>query len=121
VQAAAIGLINQAVPFAELETTVRRQAEDLARLPLPQLAAMKLIVNQTFENMGLGSTQLLGPILDGYMRNIAEAHEFIDVAAKEGVPEAVRRRDAPFADYSQAPAERKPRPENVIRPARRSR
>ena len=117
-QAAEIGLINRAVPFAELEATVRRQAEDLARLPLPQLAAMKLIVNQAFDNMGLGSTQLLGPILDGYMRNIAEAHEFIDVAAKEGVPEAVRRRDAPFGDYSQAPAERKPRPEHVIRPSR---
>jgi len=117
-QAAEIGLINRAVPFAELEATVRRQAEDLARLPLPQLAAMKLIVNQTFDNMGLGSTQLLGPILDGYMRNIAEAHEFIDLAAKEGVPEAVRRRDEPFGDYSQAPAERKPRPEHVIRPSR---
>jgi enoyl-CoA hydratase len=117
-RAAEIGLINRAVPFAELEAAVREQAEELARLPLPQLAAMKLIVNQTFDNMGLGSTQLLGPILDGYMRNIAEAHEFIELAAKEGVGEAVRRRDAPFADYSQAPAERKPRPENVIRPRR---
>ena len=68
---------------------------------------------------GPRSTQLLGPILDGYMRNIAEAHEFIDVAAKEGVGEAVRRRDAPFGDYSQAPAERKPRPEHVIRPRRK--
>jgi len=30
----------------------------------------------------------------------------------------VRRRDEPFGDYSQAPAERKPRPEHVIRPSR---
>jgi enoyl-CoA hydratase/carnithine racemase len=118
-RAAEIGLINRSVPFAELEATVREQAEELARLPLPQLAAMKLIVNQAFDNMGLGSTQLLGPILDGYMRNIAEAHEFIGLAAEKGVGEAVRRRDAPFADYSQAPPERKPRPENVIRPKRR--
>jgi enoyl-CoA hydratase len=116
VEAAEVGLINRAVPFDQLEATVRRQAEDLARLPLPQLAAMKLIVNQVFDNMGLQSTQLLGPILDGYMRNIPEAHEFVDVAAKQGVGEAVRRRDAPFGDYSQAPEERRPRPDHVIRP-----
>ena len=115
-EAAEVGLINRAVPFERLEETVREQAEDLARLPLGQLAAMKLIVNQTFDNMGLQSTQILGPILDGYMRNIPEGREFIEVAAKEGVGEAVRRRDAPFADYSQGPEERRPRRGNVIRP-----
>ena len=30
---------------------------------------MKLVVNQAYENMGLASTQTLGPILDGLMRN----------------------------------------------------
>jgi enoyl-CoA hydratase len=44
----------------------------LAKNPVSQLAAMKLIVNQAFENMGLYSTQILGPILDGYMRNTKE-------------------------------------------------
>jgi enoyl-CoA hydratase len=115
-QAAEVGLINRAVPFERLEATVRQQAEELARLPLGQLAAMKLIVNQTFDNMGLQSTQLLGPILDGYMRNIPAAHEFVEVAAKQGVGEAVRRRDGPFQDYSQAPPERRPDPGHVIDP-----
>jgi enoyl-CoA hydratase len=115
-QAAEVGLVNRAVPFEELEATVRQQAEDLARLPLAQLAAMKLIVNQTFDNMGLQSTQLLGPILDGYMRNIPEAHAFIELAAKQGVGEAVRRRDGPFQDYSQAPPERRPAPGHVVDP-----
>ena len=35
---------------------------------------MKLIVNQAYENMGLSSTQTLGPILDGLMRNTPDAH-----------------------------------------------
>lgn len=119
-EAAEAGLINRAVPFADLEATVRKQAEELASLPLAQLAAMKLIVNQTFDNMGLQSTQTLGPILDGYMRNIPEAREFVDVAAKQGVGEAVRRRDGPFEDYSQGPPERRPTPGNVIDPEKGS-
>jgi enoyl-CoA hydratase len=45
-EAADVGLINRAVPFEELEATVRHAAEQLASIPLSQLAAMKLIVNQ---------------------------------------------------------------------------
>src|SRR3954470_15678307 len=52
-QAADLELINEAVPFADLEATVRARAQELAALPLAQLAAMKLMVNQAYENMGL--------------------------------------------------------------------
>ena len=114
--AAAIDLINKAVPFERLEDEVWGLAERLARLPLPQLAAMKLIVNQAYENMGLASTQLLGPILDGYMRNIPEGVGFVETAATRGVGAAVAERDAPFGDYSQAPPERRPDPTHVIHP-----
>jgi enoyl-CoA hydratase len=116
VEAADIELINEAVPFAELETTVRRRAEQLASLPPAQLAAMKLMVNQAYENMGLASTQTLGPILDGIMRNIPEAREFIELAGERGVAAVVAERDRLFADYSQAPPEEKPDPRNVIEP-----
>jgi enoyl-CoA hydratase len=77
---------------------------------------MKLIVNQAYENMGLASTQTLGPILDGLMRNTPEAHRFIELAEREGVSAAVATRDAPFGDYSQAPAGERPDPANVITP-----
>ncbi|MEX2194222.1 MAG: crotonase/enoyl-CoA hydratase family protein [Thermoleophilaceae bacterium] len=115
-QAADIALINEAVPFADLEATVRRRADELASLPLAQLAAMKLMVNQAYENMGLASTQTLGSILDGIMRNIPEAHQFIERAEREGVPAAVAGRDELFADYSAAPESEKPDPRNVIDP-----
>jgi enoyl-CoA hydratase len=111
-----IGLVNEAVPFEQLEQTVRARAEQLAQIPASQLAAMKLIVNQAFDNMGLASTQMLGPILDGLMRNTPDAHEFIELAEREGVHGAVERRDGPFGDYSQAPAEDQPNPGNVIEP-----
>jgi enoyl-CoA hydratase len=114
VDAAQVELINAAVPFGRLEAEVREQAERLAQIPLSQLAAMKLIVNQAYENMGLASTQTLGPILDGLMRNTPDADRFIESAASEGVPGAVADRDGPFGDYSQAPPEDKPDPDNVI-------
>jgi enoyl-CoA hydratase len=119
VEAAEVGLINRAVPFEQLEEEVRRCAERLAYNPPSQLAAMKLIVNQAYENMGLHSTQTLGPILDGYMRNTPEALRFIELAAKEGVGAAIEQRDGPFGDYSQAPPSGQPARDHVIVAGRR--
>ena len=94
-EAADCELINEAVPFAELEATVAALAGDLARIPLSQLSAMKLVVNHAYENMGLASTQTLGPILDGLMRNTPDALRFIDRAASDGVRAAVDRARRP--------------------------
>jgi enoyl-CoA hydratase len=116
VQAVEHGLINAAVPFARLEAEVRERAEQLTEIPLSQLSAMKLIVNQAYENMGLASTQALGPILDGLMRNTPEAKRFIELAERDGVGSVTALRDGPFGDYSQAPPEEQPNPENVIVP-----
>jgi enoyl-CoA hydratase len=114
-EAADCGLINRAVPFAELEAEVRKTAQQLASIPLSQLSAMKLIVNQAYENMGLAATQTLGPILDGLMRNTPEAKQFIELAREQGVKAAVARRDGPFGDYSQAGPDQQPDPRHVIR------
>jgi enoyl-CoA hydratase len=115
-QAAEIELINQAVEFDRLEQTVAARAAELARIPASQLAAMKLIVNHAYEQMGIASTQTLGPILDGLMRNTPDALGFIATAESEGVRAAVERRDGPFGDYSQAPPELRPDSSNVIEP-----
>jgi enoyl-CoA hydratase len=111
--AADAGLVNEAVPFARLEERVAELAAELARIPSSQLAAMKLIVNQAYENMGLASTQTLGPILDGLMRNTPEARAWIARADAEGVRAVVEERDGPFGDYSQG---ERPDPRNVIEP-----
>jgi enoyl-CoA hydratase len=113
-QAAAIELINRAVPFDELEAAVAEQAEQLASMPSSQLAAMKLVVNQAYENMGLHSIQTLGPILDGLMRNTPDAHAFITKAAQDGVRAATNERDRLFGDYSLATDANRPDPDNQI-------
>ena len=114
-EAAQAGLINAAVPFERLAREVAERAEQLAGIPSSQLSAMKLIVNQAYENMGLASTQLLGPVLDGLMRNTPDAERFIELAGNEGVGAAIAQRDGAFADYSQASAAEKPDPGNVVR------
>ena len=115
-QAAEVELINEAVPFERLEARVAEIAAELAQIPLSQLRAQKLIVNQAYENMGLASTQTLGGILDGLMRNTPDALDFIKTAETQGVRAAVERRDGPFGDYSQAPPELRPDPSHVIVP-----
>lgn len=115
-EAAEVELINRAVPFERLEAEVAAAAGELASIPASQLAAMKLVVNQAYENMGLAATQTLGPILDGLMRNTPDARRFIERAEREGVGDAIAGRDGPFGDYSQAGPEDKPDPGNVIEP-----
>jgi enoyl-CoA hydratase len=115
-EAAEIALINRAVPFAELESEVRATAESLASVPLSQLAAMKLVVNQAFDNMGLGTTQVIGPVLDGLMRNTPDALRWIEVAEREGVSAVAAERDRLFADYSAGPRDEQPDPRHVIQP-----
>ena len=107
--AAAMELINFSYPLEELDDRVQALAEKLTNIPTTQLISMKLVVNQAYDNMGLQSTQTLGPILDGVMRNTPDGRDFVRVAATEGVREVITRRDGPFGDYSQAPAEQQPR------------
>ena len=107
-EAAEMGLINKAVPVEKLEEEVQYWAGRMAQCPTTQLAAMKLIVNQAFDNMGLQSTQTLGVILDGYMRNTPEGLDFVKKSMEKGVQTAISDRDGPFGDYSQGPPEKKP-------------
>src|SRR6185369_2409600 len=99
----------------DLDQRVTALAEKLANIPMSQLAAMKLIVNQAYENMGLKSTQTLGPILDGIMRNTPEGRAFVRHARDHGVKSAVTERDAPFGDYSQGPKDAQPRKRGTSR------
>jgi enoyl-CoA hydratase/carnithine racemase len=107
-EAAEIGLINVSVPVENLEDEVQFWANRMAKIPTTQLAAMKLSINQAFDNMGLQSTQLMGCILDGYMRNTPEGLSFVKTSMEKGVAQAITERDGPFGDYSQAPADQKP-------------
>jgi len=106
-QAEAIGLIGKAVPAAELDAEVEALARRMALLPQNQLAMMKLLVNQAYENMGLASTQTLGTLLDGIARHTPEGVAWRSDALQRGVRAALVARDGPFGDYGSRP--KKPR------------
>jgi enoyl-CoA hydratase len=97
--AAEIGLVLEAVPPAELLTRATALAERMARLPVNQLVMMKLLCNQTVENMGFASSRLLGTLFDGVARHTQEGLDFVRRAQAAGFRQAVRERDDPFADY----------------------
>jgi len=108
-EAAEMGLINKAVPAEKLEEETRYWADRIAHCPSSQLTTMKLVVNQAYENMGLHTTQLMGVIMDGTMRNTPEGKAFVQKAMEGGVGAAIQERDRPFGDYSLLPESQKPK------------
>ncbi len=54
----------------------------------------KLLVNQTYENMGLASTQMIATVFDGIARHTPEGFAFKARCELVGFKEAVRERDS---------------------------
>ncbi|MCU0670108.1 MAG: crotonase/enoyl-CoA hydratase family protein [Myxococcota bacterium] len=102
-KAAEIGLVLEVVPAATLEAHATALAERMARLPLSQLVMLKLLCNQTVENMGFASSRLLGTLFDGVARHTQEGLDFVRRSQDVGFRQAVRERDDPFADYGSKP------------------
>lgn len=98
-EAARIGLILEAVPDNELQERAMALATRMAKLPANQLVMLKLLCNQTAENMGLASSRTLGSLFDGIARHTQEGLDFVTLSQEIGIREAVRERDDPFGDY----------------------
>jgi enoyl-CoA hydratase len=103
VEAARIGLILETVPDTELEARATTLAERMARVPINQLQMLKLLCNHTAENMGLGTSRLVGSLFDGIARHTQEGLDFVKQAQESGFRNAVRVRDDPFGDYGSGP------------------
>jgi len=101
--AAEIGMILEVVPDAQLEAHARALAGRMAKLPTTQLVMLKLLCNQTVENMGLASSRTLGTLFDGIARHTQEGLDFVARAEQVGFRQAVRERDDPFGDYGSRP------------------
>ncbi len=97
--AAEIGLVLETVPDAELQERAMALARRMALVPTSQLVMLKLLCNQTVENMGFASSRTLGTLFDGIARHTQEGLDFVARAGEVGFREAVRERDDPFGDY----------------------
>jgi enoyl-CoA hydratase len=98
-EAARIGLVLETVPDDQLRDHAFAFARRMAQVPANQLEMLKLLCNQTAENMGLASTRTLGTLLDGVARHTQEGLDFVSRSGEVGIRQAVRERDDPFGDY----------------------
>jgi enoyl-CoA hydratase len=106
--AAEIGLILEVVPDAELDAHALAFAKRMARVPTSQLVMLKLLCNQTVENMGFASSRTLGTLFDGIARHTQEGLDFVARSQTVGFRQAVRERDDPFGDYGSRHRREKP-------------
>lgn len=102
-EAARAGLILETVPDDELLDHATAFARRMAMVPTTQLVMLKLLCNQTAENMGMASTRTLGTLFDGIARHTQEGLDFVGRAQEVGFRQAVRERDEPFGDYGARP------------------
>jgi len=109
-EAARIGLVLETVPDDRLDAHALAFAKRMAQVPANQLVMLKMLCNQTAENMGLASSRTLGSLFDGIARHTQEGLDFVARAGEVGFREAVRRRDDPFGDYGSGPKSRRRRP-----------
>ncbi len=93
-EAAAMGLILEAVPEPELNARVVALATRIAAVPKNQLMMVKLMINQAIESMGLVQTQMFATLFDGIARHSPEGVWFKQQAEEKGFKEAVRQRDS---------------------------
>ncbi len=102
-KAAELGLILETVPDDQLQDHAFGLAKRMAQVPTNQLIMLKLLCNQTAENMGLASSRTLGTLFDGIARHTQEGLDFVSRANEVGFRQAVRERDDPFGDYGSRP------------------
>jgi enoyl-CoA hydratase len=102
-EAARIGLILETVPDGDLQEHAMGFAKRMAQVPTTQLVMLKMLCNQTAENMGLASSRTLGSLFDGIARHTQEGLDFVARAREVGYRQAVRERDDPFEDYGSRP------------------
>jgi enoyl-CoA hydratase len=97
-EAARIGLILECVADDALQRRALDLAKRMARVPTSQLVMLKLLCNQTVENMGFASSRQLGTLFDGIARHTPEGHAFARRMREAGHRQAVAERDEPFGD-----------------------
>jgi enoyl-CoA hydratase/carnithine racemase len=93
-EAARLGLVLESVPSERLDDRVEELTDRIAGVPTNQLAMQKVMINQAWDNMGLGGTQILATLFDGIARHSPEGRWFQNYAADHGFHEAVDWRDS---------------------------
>jgi enoyl-CoA hydratase len=95
-EAAAIGLVQAAVPASELDDHVLALATRIALVGRDMLTANKRVINEGVELMGRSRLQRFAALNDAVAHRSPDARAFTARAGEVGLKQAVRERDAPF-------------------------
>jgi enoyl-CoA hydratase len=98
-----IGLVSEGVEPEKLAEKIEAEARRFKHIPSNQLALNKLLINQTFENMGLRTSQMLGTFFDGMTRHTEEAYQWVEGFQEKGFRQVIKERDEPWQDYGERP------------------
>ena len=93
IEAEKLGLVLKSVCQEQLNAEVDRLAHRIASVPINQLIMQKLMINQSLENMGLRTSQVLATLFDGIARHSPEGVAFKRRAETSGWKKAVKERD----------------------------
>jgi enoyl-CoA hydratase len=100
IEAEKLGLVLKSVPREQLDMEVETLARRMASVPINQLIMHKLMINQTLENMGLGTTQMFATLFDGIARHSPEGIAFKRRSENVGWKIAVKERDLGTYDWT---------------------
>lgn len=95
-EAAELGLVNRAVPRAEVEAVARAYAERVSHVPLDAIYSHKEVTNRWFEAAGMHAGMAAANDLDAMGIAGPGMDRFTEVWREGGVRPAVRDRDKPF-------------------------
>jgi len=97
-EAAAMGMINRAVPAAALEQAVTALAERIAIQSADSLAIHKEALNRWWQTMGIEGAVRAAADYDGYYQMTQQAALFNQKVRELGVKAAFEWRDKPYGD-----------------------
>jgi enoyl-CoA hydratase len=98
-EAAEIGLVNRAVPAAEVEAVARAYAERVAHIPLDMLYSHKDAIHRWFDAMGIMAGMASANDLDAIDFTGPTMAEFGRRIADDGFKSALEWRDGPFREH----------------------
>jgi enoyl-CoA hydratase len=97
VEAHRLGLVNKVVPLDELDERTMALCRRIALMPLDALTLHKSVINRWSELQGLRLGALEGAEFDAMFHVTPASIEFGRIAGADGVREALRWRDEPYA------------------------
>ena len=102
--AAAIGLVLQAVPYDQLDEAVEYLADRMAMIDADLLSASKRTVNLGLELMGARTMQRLSSEMDARAHLAPAVSDYGEIARSQGLKSALEWRDTKFGDGRATPA-----------------